>query len=84
MAVFKEVEDTVMWPPMQDGKNVKSIMVTKGTGANGLGVFNVTVDSYDCAHNYGLIRESFSQVIDTIYRFHLTSGIQVIFNDVEW
>ena len=63
MDVVKEVKDSVMWPPMIDGHTMKSVSVTKGTGANGLSIFNITIDPYNCANNFNLFRETFTQVI---------------------
>ena len=59
---FADVVDTVMWPAIPDGELVKDVTVEKGDVGNGLFNFTVTMEPFNCGDNFGLFRESHTQV----------------------
>ena len=59
---FADVVDTVIWPAMPDGELVKDVTVEKGDVGNGLFNFTVTMEPFNCGDNFGLFRESHTQV----------------------
>ena len=84
---FADVVDTVIWPAMPDAELVKEVTVEKGDVGNGLFNFTITMEPYNCGDNYGLFRETYTQVrtltlmSTTKIKNHVTSWLVVTCQD---